>query len=247
MKTWQTTCTASHAIDMNVLIVEDEMLIAETIKLYLKEREYHVVDIAISYEEAIIALQKHSIDVALLDVRLYGEKSGIDIAKYMQEHSNIPYIYLTSQYDKRIIEKAKKTNPKGYITKPISKETLWATIEIAVENQLSENSEKEENLISFNDAGKTIILNENEILFVSADHVYANVITNNRKYTFRSSLNQINALLNQNTFLQCHRSYIVNLRKVNSFSKDKIYIGENAIPVSRSRKKTVAELLNNVI
>ncbi len=229
---------------MNILIVEDEMLIAETIKIYLEERGHQVVNIVISYEEALTALQYPNIDLVLIDVRIYGEKSGIDIAMYMHKNINIPFVYLTSQFDKRVIESAKKTRPQGYVTKPISKETLWTTIEIALENHQT-SKEKEEDIVSFVDSGKTTRIKANQIKYIKAEHVYANIYTTEKKYIFRASLNQILDKLNPKHFIQCHRSYIVNKSKINSFSRDTITIENIEIPVSRSRKKMVLDHLEN--
>jgi len=76
-----------------ILIVEDEILIAETIKTYLNERGHIITEIAISYEEAIDAYQREQPDVILLDVRLYGKKSGIDVAEYLDE-----IVYISSNH-----------------------------------------------------------------------------------------------------------------------------------------------------
>lgn len=118
---------------LNVLIVEDELLIAETIKLYLTERGHVVGGMAISYDEAIQKINETKPDVILLDIRLYGEKSGLDIAQYLHITNNkTPYIIVSSQYDTPYIERAMRAEASGYITKPISKETLWSTLELAI-------------------------------------------------------------------------------------------------------------------
>ena len=72
---------------LKILIVEDEILIAETIKLYLEEKGHIIQDICISYREATRAIEREQPDLVVLDIRLYGEKSGIDVAKYIKQQS----------------------------------------------------------------------------------------------------------------------------------------------------------------
>jgi CheY-like chemotaxis protein len=65
----------------------------------------------ISYEEAVYSAEHNPPDLFIIDIRLYGEKSGIDLTSYLAEHSIIPYIFLTSQYDSEIVEKPLPPHP----------------------------------------------------------------------------------------------------------------------------------------
>ena len=86
--------------NLKVLIVEDEVLIAETIRMYLEELNYIVTAICISYEEAIETFHLNTPDLGLLDIRLFGSKSGIDVAHYLYIPVNKhQYVFLTSQFD----------------------------------------------------------------------------------------------------------------------------------------------------
>ncbi|MBK7010747.1 MAG: response regulator [Saprospiraceae bacterium] len=117
---------------LKILIVEDEILIGETIKIYLRERGHIPMDIVISYEEALQAISLSLPDVVLVDIRLFGEKSGIDLAEVIQnQYDQLPIVFLTSQYDVRVSNKALELNPSGYLVKPIQKESLWTTVELA--------------------------------------------------------------------------------------------------------------------
>jgi DNA-binding NarL/FixJ family response regulator len=119
---------------ISILIVEDEPLIAKNISMYLNNNDYEVAAIAYDPEEALLFLKRHSPDFAILDINLESEKNGIDIAGYINKNNFIPFIYLTSYSDKETIEKAKQTNPSGFIVKPFNEKTLYATIEIALSN-----------------------------------------------------------------------------------------------------------------
>ncbi len=118
---------------INALIVEDEVLIAETIRYYLTERGHHVIGMAISYDEAVQNIDKYKPDVVILDIRLYGDKSGVHVAKYLQESDkNIPYIIVAAQFGSKNVEQTFSAGAAGYLTKPINKENLWSATELAV-------------------------------------------------------------------------------------------------------------------
>ena len=113
---------------IRVLIVEDEPLIAKNIGMYLNNHDYEVAGIAYDPEEAFFQLKKNQPDLAILDINLESDKTGIDIADYINRNNFIPFIYLTSYSDKETLEKAKQTNPSGFIVKPFNEKTLYASI-----------------------------------------------------------------------------------------------------------------------
>ncbi|TAH05976.1 MAG: DNA-binding response regulator [Sphingobacteriales bacterium] len=119
---------------IKVLIVEDEPLIAKNIGMYLNNNNYEVAGIAYDPEEAFYQLNKERPDFAILDINLESDKTGIDIADYINKTYFIPFIYLTSYSDKETIDRAKLTKPAGFIVKPFNEKTLYATIEIALSN-----------------------------------------------------------------------------------------------------------------
>lgn len=232
-------------LSLKILIVEDEILIAETIKLYLEEKGHLVQDICISYREAVRAIEREKPDLVVLDIRLYGEKSGIDVAKYLKEKSEkIPFIYLTSQYDQRIFNLALETVPFGYLAKPIQKESLLTTIETAYRLFQQDELSTVESII-INDGYQNRRVKEREILYIKSEHIYANIyLANKEKITIRKSLQDVLETIKSRLFFQCHRSYIVNILHVNGWNKSNIVLvnGEK-IPVSRTKRKDLEELL----
>ncbi len=123
---------------IKVLIVEDEPIIARNIAMYLRNHDYEVAGIAHDYEEAIYLLKRHPPDFAILDVNLESEKDGIDLANLINNQYFIPFVYLTSYSDKDTLDRAKKTNPYGYLVKPFNEQTLFTTIEIALANHAAQ-------------------------------------------------------------------------------------------------------------
>lgn len=141
---------------IKVLIVEDEPLIAKNIGMYLNNNDYEVSAIAYDPDEAIFQLKKHGPDFAILDINLESEKDGIDIAEYINLNNFIPFIYLTSYSDKDTLERAKKTNPSGFIVKPFNEKTLYASIEIALSNHAVQ-ANKHVPILSFEKINKKLV------------------------------------------------------------------------------------------
>lgn len=116
----------------NVLVVEDEGIIAWNIETILTRFEYNVVGVAASGIEAIAKVAETNPDLVLMDIRLQGDMDGIEAAEQIRVRFNIPIIYLTAHANDNIIERAKATQPFGYIIKPFQEKELNATIELAL-------------------------------------------------------------------------------------------------------------------
>jgi len=113
-----------------VLIVEDEYVVANNLRLILAKAGYSIIGIAISVEEALDQLQKQKPDIVLLDIMLDGERSGIDLAKILNAQ-HIAFVYLSANSNQAILEEAKKTDPYGFLVKPFREKDLIVTLDIA--------------------------------------------------------------------------------------------------------------------
>ncbi|MCF7913227.1 MAG: response regulator [Candidatus Cloacimonetes bacterium] len=117
---------------IKVLIVEDERIIAESIKLSVEKLNYSVCGIEAWGEKVSIAIEEMQPDLVLMDIRLRGEMSGVQAAAIIKEKYSIPVVFLTSYSDDKTIQNAKQTYPYGYLVKPFEERELYATIEIAL-------------------------------------------------------------------------------------------------------------------
>lgn len=222
-----------------ILLVEDEVLIADNIARYLSRKGHEIVGHAISYEEAEKLYLEKKPEIALLDIRLNGPKTGIDFAHFIQQQENsIPFIFLTSQMDATNINNAKKTFPAGYLSKPIQKESLFASIEVAMHKY--EVDHQDIPMISLNDGTKKYLIPIKDILFLQVDHIYVQVhVLGDSIIMKRSPLKDLLEKLPPEQFIQSHRSYAFNIKQVSHWDFEHIFIQEKAIPVSRSRRKEV--------
>lgn len=116
----------------SILIVEDEAIVALDLKLQLQDLGYLVAGIAGSAAEAVAAVQEHRPSLVLMDVRLQGPGDGIQAAEQIQRERPTPLIFLTSHSDADTVQRAARTAPYGYLTKPYQLKELRAGIEVAL-------------------------------------------------------------------------------------------------------------------
>jgi two-component system, response regulator PdtaR len=115
-----------------LMVVEDEYVIAEELKSHLENLGYVVSSLAASGEEAIQQAEAARPDLILMDICLQGAMDGIEAADQIHKHLDVPVIYLTANSGKEILNRARITEPFGYLLKPFREQELQACIEIAL-------------------------------------------------------------------------------------------------------------------
>ena len=115
-----------------ILIVEDEVIIARDIENKLKGLGYKTLPIVCSGEEAVERAGEFRPDLVLMDIVLNGEIDGIEASDRIGKLFNIPVVYLTAYADEMTLERAKVTDPFGYMIKPFGEKELHSTVEMAI-------------------------------------------------------------------------------------------------------------------
>ncbi len=118
-------------------VIEDEIIIAESICLALRKLNYEVVGPALNCEEAIQMLAEDNPDLIILDINLNDVRDGIELGDFVNKHYGIPIVILTANSDLQTIERAKPMRPAAFLVKPFKKEDLLSSIEIALSNHQS--------------------------------------------------------------------------------------------------------------
>ncbi len=113
---------------LNIYIVEDEPLISAALKHIILSAGHKIIGISTSYADAIVKLKHNKIDLVVTDILLEGTETGVDLARYINEHLRIPFIYQSSVSDPEIINAALKTGPLAYLVKPVNKMVLLNAI-----------------------------------------------------------------------------------------------------------------------
>jgi len=115
-----------------ILIVEDERVLAADLEDRLLGMSYAVCGRASSGEQALAIVERERPDLVIMDIRLEGGMDGIEASGLIKERFNVPVVFLTAFSDERIIERAKVTEPFGFLIKPFQTMELSSTIEIAL-------------------------------------------------------------------------------------------------------------------
>jgi CheY-like chemotaxis protein len=107
--------------ESRILVVEDEAIVAMGIKQKLEDLGHHVVDTVYTGEDAVETALKTEPDLILMDIVLKGSMDGIEAAAKIRKQLDIPVIYLTAYSDEEVLERARMTEPYGYIIKPLKR------------------------------------------------------------------------------------------------------------------------------
>ncbi len=222
-------------MERSVLIVEDEPLIADDLSLYLEDLGIDYVDVSLKYDDAKDKLIKNSFDLALLDVNLSGERDGIHLANFINTQVHTPFIFITSYYDEKTLERAKKTNPYAYILKPFDKQDILVNVEMAF-HKIALKIEVKPERFFVRDKEGLVAVDPMDILYVEAFDNYAKVFTEDHSYIISHTLKSIENKLSPFRFERVHKSYLVNFGKISRISEGYIFFGETVIPVGRAYK-----------
>lgn len=247
---------------IRILIVEDNVIIADDMQSMLEEIGYEIVDNVIVYEQAVEVLKNKEVDLVLIDIILASDKTGIDLGKHIRENYNIPFIFVTSNSDRATVENAKTVKPNGYLVKPFEQQDLYTSIEIALSNFISvaksgsgETQEEEDDRLMANKVLKDSIfvkkqhlyyrIQFGDIQFIKADNVYLEVNTVDKKFLVRSPLKDYLEKLPSQKFYRAHKSYIVNVDHIDAINSKDILINNTLIPISKEFKEFIISAMNS--
>ncbi|EAQ41403.1 response regulator [Polaribacter sp. MED152] len=217
---------------INILIVEDNVIIADDLQFTMESLGHDIVGNVISYNDALIVLKNIKVDLVFIDIKISSKETGIDLAHFINENYQIPFIFLTSNADTDTIELASKTTPAGYLVKPFHQNNLKAAIEIAISNHDSKLAENAQDIIFVkkNNFQHKIVLNN--VMYIKSDNIYLELHCEDgsmhlQRATLKSFLPQLPGY-----FKRCHKSYIVNTNYISAFNKKTIMLNEVTIPIS---------------
>ena len=240
---------------MKILIIEDEFILASELAETLESEGYEVVLMADNGREALDFYQENDVDLVLCDININGDWDGIETVKRLISVKQVPIIYLTAFTDKDTLERAKQTFPAAYIPKPYHITNLRMAIELAINNfavkiqslkilrdEKPENIQKEMFLqvnddIFIKQNYQFVKFSLNEILYLEADNIYTNINTSQKKYVIRQSIGNIHERLPMKNLIRVHRSFVVNINKIDSFNEYEVMVQGHVIPISRTYKE----------
>ena len=226
------------------LIVEDELLIAETISDFLKKEGAQNITIVESVEEALSHIETNHTDLVLTDIALGNEQTGIDLGNLLYTKYHIPFIYITSHADKAMINKVKHTRPNGYIVKPFKKDDLLVAIELALYNAANTPLKSNENNELIVKDGRALVkLFHDNIVWLEADGNYTTIhLINNKRHVIRTTLTEMEEQLPSDYFIRIHKSYVVNKKHITEVRANNVIIDQKELAIGRTFQQNLVNV-----
>jgi len=229
---------------LKICIVEDEPMVAEGLCVHLQKMEHEVTGTYPSYNACFSDINQISADLYLIDIRLRGEKTGIDIAERLFKEKDSAFLFVTSNTDTEMVRKAMATFPVGYITKPYTYQDLFIGIELA--RAKINLAKKKVRKIELKNGSVKEWVPIDQLLFVEADRSYIELHLEAGSRVVRQSLGNFMENFREDEMIRVHRSFAVNPAKVESISLSKIIIGDQRIPLAPGKRAHMLDVLRSL-
>lgn len=229
-----------------IVICEDDILQRELVVRYLKqifndlELEYELIEF--SSGEELLSNYPDKVDILFLDIQM-DKLTGMDTARKIREFdSNVEIVFTTAILD--YIHEGYEVRAYRYLLKPLD----YACILKHTKACINDLMDKKDTIV-IKDRLQTSIIQINDILYIEVLRKEITIYTKEDKYVFKTSMKSVEENLDKKNFFRCHKSYLINLKKVTSLrEKENIVIIDNSeIPVSRYKLKSLKVELAHVL
>jgi DNA-binding LytR/AlgR family response regulator len=232
---------------LNFLIVDDEPLARQGMREYLADIDFAgEISEAENGMQAFEVMKSKKIDILLTDIQM-PRINGIELVKQLKEK---PLIIFTTAYNEYAIQ-GYELDVVDYLLKPIPFDRFYKAVQKANEiynskknTQTSNQPETQQDFFFIKTESKYEKINYSELLYVEALHNYISFQTTKGKHIAYLTLQSVETALPISSFIKVHKSYIVNIDKINTVQADTIIIDKKELPLSRSLKE---EVMNKVV
>jgi DNA-binding LytR/AlgR family response regulator len=184
--------------------------------------------------------------MVILDINLKGDRDGISVAKFL-DGKQIPFIFLTSYYDEATLDRVKETHFAAFIAKPYTELDLRLNIELARRRNQPVMEGHNTKFYTYTDNKMTKKIYYQDVLFIKSEDNYSIFHTKEKKEIIvRIPLKNLADELGDKRFFKIHRSYIINVDKIQSFSNNTVVIEGLQVPISSSHRKEFKEFINDL-
>ncbi len=225
-------------MEKRILIVEDEVIIAEDLALFLQDQGFAIEGPVDNGPDALQLLSGNQVDLALLDINIQGAMSGIDIGRELRDRYEIPFIFITSYYDEETLKRVESAQPAAYIVKPFKHEEVLLNIRLALQkHQYAKSPKKDISKLLVRDAGLLKPIDPDEIAYLKAESNYTKIVMRaGDEYLQSHTLKTIEEKLPGNVFCRVHKSYIINLNCIELIEGNSLQVRGQCIPIGRSHR-----------
>ena len=232
---------------VKIVIVEDDILVRKHLFLELSQMGYEVIGETDSGEEALLMIQEKQPDLIIMDIKLEGKLSGIETSKILNAFQSIPTLFLTSLNDPKTAIAARASNPyhSHFLAKPFSTESLESAIGFLLAAPEMERKTLDQEIPDTlflkrkNTFEKVSI---NDILWIEGggNSIIFHTIQQ-KKYVYHLTFPAFLEQYSHPKLLRVHRSYMVNVDKVDSIFGRQLVINQNKIPYSDTYASSVTK------
>lgn len=240
---------------VKILVAENELLIAEIIAETVMNAGYEVSAKITRGEDLQEAVSQTSPDLLIMDIRLDGRLDGISAVSDVKTQQDIPVIYVTDIDDQQTMKRAEETSPSAYLVKPFNERQLLASIFMALHNFSTGAKATPGETALPAEAGSFVIrdavfirvkdgnlqkIRPAEIGYMEASSNYTYLyMTGNSRHLITNSMNRVLEQLTDPAFVRVHRSYAVNMNKVDAIKGNMLVVDKKEIPVGETYRADV--------
>jgi DNA-binding LytR/AlgR family response regulator len=240
---------------LKIGIVEDDLLIAESMVVILQQIGYNPVTPVRDYDSALNMIQTESPDLLLIDIRIDGELDGIDLARKVSLDYGIPFIFVTANSDPATVNRAKEVNPYAYLVKPFNESNLFSSIEIAFSTYNREIKETKDRHTPITYLHEIIFIKENnlfhkveikDIHYIESENVYLTIHTSKKNYLVRAKLSDFINNFSHGYFIRVHRSFAINVKYLETINSLSVKVAGVEIPVHKNYKQDLLKMIPSI-
>lgn len=241
---------------VKILILDDNPEFSDLLNFYLQNLGYKKISVAASFSKAKSLVDASKPDIALLDIELGEEQSGIDFGLYLRKIApEVRIVYFTNLFNEEVYESVKAVQPNAFLDKSLDELKIRQTIELAL-------LQGEQSPATLQTTGHPLCYFSQDYIFVKVGPIfrkvelkeidfifladrYANLQVGGSTYAVNLSMKQIGKALPDSIFIQIHQTYIINLYKINevNFSDNQVQVSGKWLPLGVTYRKAFQEKL----
>ncbi|HEY6978228.1 MAG TPA: LytTR family DNA-binding domain-containing protein [Chitinophagaceae bacterium] len=221
------------------IIVEDEPLAVKVLSDYISQIPF--LELQEAFKDAILAtdyLRDHDTDLIFLDIHLPKLKG----MAFLKTLTHPPAVIITTAYHQYAVE-GFELNVTDYLLKPIEFERFLIAVNKVKrsqgEKQVSNQNEDKKDFIFLNVQKKKVKILFSEIVYIESQREYISIVTTKNRYISKMSTHEIEALLPANLFKRIHRSFIISISKIESYTAEMVEVNGISIPIGRDYRDVI--------
>jgi DNA-binding LytR/AlgR family response regulator len=226
---------------MKIILIEDDPLIQIELRLLLLELGHEVVGEFERYEEVERHLEEFEpVDLAFIDIQLASSYDGTDVAELLQNRHKMNLVFLTSNVDDRVISKSKQLKIADFLAKPFRTEDIKICLARLPEVTKNPNI----NELFLKDGHTFFKVTIDDFLWAKAEDNYITIKTTKEKRLIMLPLKEFILKFSNPNVFRVHRSFVINILKIDQIQSTELKIGQEIIPISESYKVQLLKMLN---